>query len=151
MACWMGLASYCLLSSIAGPSGFVATRKTQVSSAVMRNNLVNLVALNSAYSKEWEILRTNPDSTALEARSLGYLAENEIAIRLFVVDVTAEPPSAGFRISFEPESLLAENSIKNITLLFSLFSAVLGFALHLNVHSIKKYGHREIRTHVASR
>jgi cell division protein FtsB len=149
-ACWIGLASYCLLSSIAGPSGIVATRETQAASAAMRKNLDNLVALNTTYAKEWEVLRTNPASTALEARSLGYLAENEIAVRLSVDGATAEPPSAGLRISFEPHSLMAENSIKNITLLISLVSAVLGFASRLNVLSIKKYRHREIRTHVAS-
>lgn len=150
-ACWIGLTSYCLLSSIAGPSGMVATRETQAASAEMRKNLVNLVSLNSMYAKEWEVLRTNPDSTALEARSLGYLAGNEIAIRLSVDTTTVAPPTAGFRISFEPDSILAEKNIKNYALLVSLFSVVLGFAWHLNVLSIKKYPHREMRTHVASR
>lgn len=149
-ACWTGLASYCLLSSIVGPSGIVSTKNTQAASAAMRENLLNLQSLNSAYASEWDILRTSPEATALEARSLGYLAENEVVIRLSIEGGPAVPPSAGSRISFEPESPLSEKSIKHIALFMSLLSAIMGLVVRLNL-PLMKYHHREIRTHAAAR
>ncbi len=129
----------------------VATIKTQSASALLRNNLLNLEALNSRYAQEWDFLRTNPETTALEARSLGYLAENEVALRLSIGDVADPPPSAGSRISFESESLLTEKSIKHFALFLTIASAAAGFVFRLNAGSSRKQNHREIRVHVATR
>lgn len=149
--CWIGIASYCILSVIAGPTGLVATQKTKDASHIMRENLNNLENLNATYANDWEILRTNPDAIVLEARSLGYIAGNEIAIRLSVSDEPAVPDSAGTRISFNSESLLAEKKIKDIALLVGLFSAIVVFALRLKKLPLKNKFYREIRTQAASR
>lgn len=150
-ACWLGLASYCLLSSIAGPSGIVATMKTQVAADEMRQNLLNLETLNSAYAKEWEVLRNIPETTALEARSLGYLAENEVVIRLSIGAGSTVPPSPGSRISFEPQSIISEQSVKYLSCLFALISVILDVAYRLYSSPANKYRQREIRAHAASR
>lgn len=139
-----------MIVSIAGPSGIVATKKTHAAVAVMHENLLNLASLNSTYTKEWEILRTNKESTALEARSLGYLAENEVVIRLSIGDEPSLPPSAGSRLTFESESLMGEKNIKVFSLLIASFYALIGFTVSLKKHKLKNQHHRLIRTHSAS-
>jgi len=140
-----------MLSLIVGPSGLVATKKIQAATAVMQSNLVNLEYLNSTFSKEWDILQKSSEITALEARSLGYLAENEVAIRLSIGDGPDSPSSAGFRISFEPDSLMTENSIKNIALFLTALFAIIGFVFRLALPFVGIDRHREIRTQSAAR
>jgi hypothetical protein len=125
--------------------------ETQAVSATMRKNLTDLESLNSMYSREWDVLRTSAETTALESRSLGYLAENEVVIRLSIADEPVVPPTAGSRISFEPESLMIEKTIKHSALFITLFSIITGIAVRLNSVMMKKHSHREIRTHAAAR
>jgi len=151
LACWTGLSFYCLASLVAGPSGLLVTMETQAASAIMKKNLIGLETLNTRYAQEWDLLRINPETTALEARSLGYLAENEVAIRLSLGNGPISPASAGFRVNFEPESLLSEKTIKYMAGFLTLIVAILGTAVRWKLLTIKGTRQREIRLHAASR
>jgi len=145
-SCWIGIASYCALSALVGPSGLVSTMKIASATEGMRRNASELSSLNARYSAEWESLRTESEATVLEARSLGYLADNEVAVRLSVSAPESVPPSAGKRLSYEPVTALPEGRIKGLAALAGLLTAVAGMALRS-----ARPRQREILTQEASR
>ncbi|MDX9897603.1 MAG: hypothetical protein RBT62_01670 [Spirochaetia bacterium] len=150
-SCWMGLASYCMIAMTLGPSGILASRKALEASMSMRENLSHLAAMNSSFSAEWEALKTSPEAIALEARSLGYLADDEIAVRLPDAALTIVPPNAGKRIEYEPQSILSEADAKGMALIIALMTAIAGLGMRLLRRASPAIVQRDIRTHEALR
>jgi len=97
----------------------------------MKENLSALSSLHSRYVEEWQSLSADTESKALEARSLGYIADGEIIIRLLTENKDPVPPSAGERISYEPSVQLTESGIKQIALVSSLITALFGMLMHI--------------------
>jgi len=151
ISCWIGLASYCVLASTIGPTGLVAVMEAQAAAERMQRNLTVLSSLNADYSAEWEGLRTRPEATVLEARSLGYLADNEVAVRLAVTQDRAEPPSPGSRLSYEPDIIVSEPRIKQLAGIAALVAAIVGLTIRLKPWNGQKRRQREILAHVAAR
>jgi len=81
-AAWFAVCAYSLVSAVFGPSGMSATRELERSAAAMRVNLAALEDLNDELGRRWNGLRSDPVTIALEGRSLGFLAADEVAIRL---------------------------------------------------------------------
>ena len=146
---WLGIATYCILATIAGPSGLIATEKANESVGQMRRNVSVLQSINTAYTVEWEAMSDLPESSALEARSLGYLAIDEVAIRLSVPNAEPRPASPGERLVYEPVALIDEGSIKEIAAGVALLALVAGMALRLRKPAERHQ--REILVQEASR
>ncbi len=146
---WLGIATYCILATIAGPSGLIATRRANESAGRMDRNISVLQSINTTYTVEWEAMSDLPESTALEARSLGYLAVDEVAIRLSVPDAEPLPSSPGERLVYEPVTIIDEGSVKEIAAGVALLALVAGMALRLRKPAARRQ--REILVHEASR
>lgn len=138
---WLGIATYCILATIAGHSGLIATRSAYASAGRMGRNIAELQSINTAYTLEWEAMSALPESSALEARSLGYLAVDEVAIRLSVPSSEPSPASPGDRLVHEPVTVLDEASIRKIAAGLALLVLVSGMVLKL-----RKPGPRVCRT-----
>lgn len=150
-SCWMGLASYCLLSMTLGPSGMLASRKALEVSIHMRQNLHELADMNSLFTAQWEALKTSPEAIALEARSLGYLADDEIVVRIPDATSPVVPPSAGRRLEYESQAVLTESGAKALACIVALVTAILGLMIRLYRRRAPGHIHRDILAHEALR
>lgn len=147
---WVGLACYCALTFVIGPSGILALRQAQATELSMRSNLKALEALHDSFATEWEALKTVPEMTALEARSLGYIAADETVVRTPFAAVPPSPPSPGQRIAFEPGSGVPVSRIQELSAIAALATMVAALGARL----LKARGarnQREILLHDASR
>lgn len=147
---WVGLACYCALTFVMGPSGVLALREAQSSERSMRNNLETLVALHDSFATEWEALQTVPEMTALEARSLGYIAADETVVRTSLPAAAPTPPSPGKRIAFEPGAGVAVSRIQELSAIAALATMVAALGARL-LKARGSRNQREILLHDASR
>ncbi len=127
----MGLVLYCVLASIWGPAGLLAVHEANSMALRMKENLSALSLLHSSYADEWKSLSILEESRVLEARSLGYIADGEIIIRLLTSGKDPEPPKAGDLLSYEPSKVLSEIKIKQIALLSCLCFSIIGMFYHI--------------------
>lgn len=148
---WLGMATYCLLSTIAGPSGLIATGRAMESAGLMNSNIAILRTLNETYAGEWEALSSVAETTALEARSLGYLADDEVAIRLSVPRNPPVPASPGERIVYEARSVIDEAAVKEISAIVAFIALAAGMVLRVLRHEPSSRRQREILVQEASR
>ncbi len=113
---WVTVLSYCLMTLLWGPRGIAATAYARASTEAMSENLIYLEEMNAAYSQRWQALRADPASIALEGRSLGYLARNEVALRLSIKPSLAVPSGPGERIVYMPRESMADLDAKILAL-----------------------------------
>ncbi|HPE89831.1 MAG TPA: septum formation initiator family protein [Spirochaetia bacterium] len=154
IACWIAVASYCAVSAVWGPSGLVATRRATETAAAMRGNIDELARRNERYAAELESLRVAPEATALEARSLGYLASDEVAVRLDLETEPTAPAEAGRLLEYEGASAIAEARIKDIAAAAGMAVLLAGLALKAAGSARtgrKRGGQRDILVQEASR
>jgi hypothetical protein len=114
--------AYCIMSLLWGPRGLAATAYARASTLAMAENLASLEELNAAYSQRWQALRADPDSIALEGRSLGYLAQDEVALRLSLKPSPAVPSGPGERIVYLPRASMSDLDAKILALSFGFHS-----------------------------
>ncbi|MBU0928783.1 MAG: hypothetical protein KKA67_13625 [Spirochaetes bacterium] len=120
----------------------------------MRDNVEALSSLNAGFASEWDGLRNVPLTTALEARSLGYLARDEVAIRLSLAADAPNPPSPGTLVAYEAGQALSERMMKELAGIAALFTAILGLAMKAakpRADRAKRAFQREILVQEASR
>lgn len=154
VAFWIAAASYCAVATIWGPSGVLVARRANEMAATMRANIDELSERNERYAAELESLRAAPESTALEGRSLGYLAADEVAIRLDLVSEPAAPAEAGRMLEYAPAPTLEEPRIKDIAALAGVAALLAGLTLRAarSARPARKgVGQREILVQEASR
>lgn len=95
----------------------------------MQAHLEELKERNAAYSAEWAALNAYPESMALEARALGYLGDDEVAVRLASGTRYAAPRDAGARLLYEPEKTASDGQLKLAALALALAYAVAALVL----------------------
>jgi len=147
---WVGMAAYCALTSIVGPSGILALRQAQLTELSMRNNLKSLEALHESFATEWTALESVPEMTALEARSLGYIADNEVVVRMPFAATPPNPPSPGDRISFEPHVSVSVSRIQELSAMAAMATMIISLGARLMTARGTRH-QREILVHDASR
>jgi len=147
---WVGLAAYCALTSVVGPSGILALRQAQAAELSMQSNLKSLEALHESYATEWTGLKSVPEMTALEARSLGYIAGDEVVVRMPFPAAPHTPPSPGERISFEPHAPVSMSRIQELSAMAALATMIMALGARL-VAGRSVRNQREILLHDASR
>jgi cell division protein FtsB len=130
-ATWLAIAAYTLLLCIWGPSGLVAMGYAQDSIDSMRQNITVLTNLNNALHDEWQILRTDPEAVVLAGRSLGYLAHDEIAVRLNLANGPRQSANTGEQILHTPGMSLSPPHAMTIATGLWLFAALTGAVLRL--------------------
>jgi len=158
-ASWFAIAVYCILTGVYGPAGLKVTAKASETASAMLRNIDLLEKVNIEYSLEWNALRSDADLTAVQGRSLGFIANDEVAVRL-TLPVRDEPPVfIGERVLYEPVHSLPEAGIRAASLYIWLFIVLASLARKLLSHQ-KSQGmqvrrilrpQREIRVQEASR
>lgn len=126
---WAGFATYCLLGLVFGPSGVMAMRHAEKSAGAMAQAISVLSARNNELASQWEWLENDPDATALEARSLGYLADSETAVRIVAATPRPEIPVVGERLTYVPRVALDVQAITHIALAVAFSVMIAGMAL----------------------
>jgi len=98
----------------------------------MRNNLESLTVKNKIFSHELEELHKLPEPIALEARSLGYIANNEIVVRIAsaqpVPVFTADP---GTMVVYQKDSSLNDVEIKGIAMVMTCITGLAMLVLYI--------------------
>lgn len=145
---WLFIVAYCALTMTLGPSGILATRQAERSAQRMRDNLAALASRNAAFAREWKAFTEGWEEAALEARSLGYLGDDEVAIRLSVGQQESAPERPGEILFYEQVILLEDLRCKEL----SAVVAALWFLGGLMLKAFRKKGsHRPILAQEASR
>jgi hypothetical protein len=111
-ASWCAVAVYCLLIGVYGPSGLRATAQAKTSAAAMVENIAFLEKLNGEYALEWNALRNDAGLTAVQGRSLGFIATDEVVVRVALPAPKAEPASIGERVLFVPGRSIPAGTIR---------------------------------------
>lgn len=111
---WLFIVAYCSLTLTLGPSGFLATRRAEKSASLMRDNIDSLARRNAELSEEWKAFTEGWEEAALEARSLGYLGEDEVAIRLSVGRQERAPERPGEILFYERAVVLEDIRCKEL-------------------------------------
>jgi cell division protein FtsB len=158
-ASWFAVAVYCLLTGVYGPAGLRALAQAEKAAAAMHLNIEFLENLNGEYALEWQALRSDAGLTALQGRSLGFIASDEVVVRVALPAPKTNPASIGERVLFVPGRSLPMAGIRLAALYVWLFLVLSGLVLKL-LDSRKSRGglkpsetqsQREIRDQTASR
>lgn len=109
----------------------------------MRANVDELRSRYERFEAEWRSLREDPARIAIEGRSLGYLAEDEVALRLRPRrSAAADPSGPGEAVSFEQPNALGDGEAKAYALSGGLIAAAV-CALAAALKRAKSQGGRE--------
>jgi cell division protein FtsB len=117
---YAGIASYCILSVLAGPAGLGAYRRLEARKAAMAANLAQLGGIRENLGAELEALKSDPDRAAMEARSLGYLRKGETGVVLGEKTPRAEAIETGRVLGYAEPPALGDLALKEISLGASL-------------------------------
>jgi hypothetical protein len=151
-SCWVAVASYCVLAIVAGPSGILEMRSAASSADAMRVNLDQLTGMNTMYALELDQLHSLPESTALEARSLGYIADNEMVVRMTAASPESVPsPNPGRLVIYSKDPALRDISIKRLSILMTVLASVAVLGMKFLLADKWRTGHRASLTQEASR
>jgi cell division protein FtsB len=149
---WIAVAAYCVPAIVAGPSGILEMRRAASSADAMRENLDRLTDMNTMYALELDQLHSLHESTALEARSLGYIADNEIVVRMPTSSLESLPsPNPGHLVIYLKEPALRDIGIKRLSILLTAFASVAILVMKLLLADKWRTDHRASLTQEASR
>lgn len=123
-AAWLCICLYAVLSAALGPRGFLATQDALRQAEAMRIRVGELRTRYEQLEAEWRSLREDPERIAVEGRSLGYLAGDEVALRVRPGrPASAEPRGPGQMIAFEAPEALGDREAKGYALSGGLIAA----------------------------
>jgi len=129
-AVYVAIATYSLISIVAGPGGLIAESRLAGHSARMRANLESLKAINRGLGSELEALRSDPDRARREARDLGYIGFDEIEVVIPGRGPAMEgAETPGGVLVFEAPTVIADGEIKALALLCAAVFFGAGLAL----------------------
>lgn len=127
-----GFLAYCALSVLLGPAGMTAYAALEKRKASMEANLEALAEVNGRLSGELAALISDPDRTAADARSLGYLVKGETAVVMGGAKAEPSRIEIGDVLPFVDPPALEDSSIKAISLgvCIAVLAALLTPSLH---------------------
>lgn len=127
-----GFLAYCALSVLLGPAGMTAYAALEKRKASMEANLEALAEVNGRLSGELAALISDPDRTAADARSLGYLGKGETAVVMGGAKAEPSRIEIGDVLPFVDPPALEDSSIKAISLgvCIAVLAALLTPSLH---------------------
>jgi hypothetical protein len=151
-SCWIAVASYCIVSIVAGPSGLIEIRFANSTTDLMRGNLGILAEKNANFTRELDALHTLPESISLEARSLGFIANDETVIRIpSNPESPPESPAAGEMVVYRRQPSMMDADVKKVSIFVTMVATLAAFALRLLVSNKLPPDHRASLVHEASR
>ncbi len=124
---YIGLAVYCLLSLLLGPMGMTAYEDLETRVRGMRENLARLESLNAEARARKDSALSDPESLALEARTLGYVGPGQVVVRLGFPEPSPEPGDLGTLVPFAPPRGMEDAELKAASLAAALVAAFAGF------------------------
>lgn len=138
LSAWFALASYCALSLAYGTSGVVAERALKSDISAMNENLRALEGMNRSFSAEWAALDDDPEAIALEARAIGYVAPDEVVVRLSLKPESPRP-SCGEIVRLAENPGMPDAGVKRLALILGCCAFAGGIALR--ALSRGRFGH----------
>lgn len=126
---YIGLAVYCLLSLLLGPMGTAAYSDLDARVSSMRENLSSLEALNAEARARKDSALSDPESLALEARSLGFVGSDQVVVRLGFPEGTTSPRDLGTLVPYVPPRGLEDSQLKAVSLASALCAAFVGLLM----------------------
>ena len=126
---YIGLAVYCVLSVLLGPMGMAAYDDLDVRVRAMRENLVRLETLNAEAQARKDSALSDPESLALEARSLGYVGSGQVVVRLGFPEASLDPRDLGTLVPFATARGLSDADLKAISVAAALVAVFAGFLI----------------------
>lgn len=130
-ASWFAVAVYCILTGLYGPAGLVVTARAEESVAAMQKNMEFLEKLNKGYASEWNALRSDASLTAVQGRSLGFIASDEVVVRVALPAPTTSPAFIGERVLFVPGPSMTIAGIRLASLFVWLGTLLAGLGFKL--------------------
>lgn len=124
---YAGLAVYCVLSLLFGPMGMSAYDDLEARVEEMRENLIRLESLNAEAQARRDSALSDPQTLALEARSLGYVGPGQVVVRLGFPEASPEPRDLGTLVPFAQPRGMEDSELKVISLAAALLTAFAGF------------------------
>lgn len=79
---WVGLVFYTLILFFYGPKGYFSTKTLEKNIFSMEKNIESLELQYFGLDTRWNALRKSPLAIAIDARNAGFLADDEILLRL---------------------------------------------------------------------
>lgn len=123
-AAWLCVCLYAVISAILGPRGLLATQDALRQAEAMRSRVGELRTRYELLDAEWRSLRQDPERIAVEGRALGYLAGDEVALRVRPGrPAAAEPRGPGEMVAFEAPEALGDGEAKAYALAGGLIAA----------------------------
>ncbi len=125
---YIGFVVYCTLSLLLGPMGLRAYSELEARAGYMRENLSSLESTNNSARARMESMQSDPEVLTLEARSLGYVREGEVVVRLGFPEGPVFTRDPGTLIPFLVPQGIPDSKLKTIAIvsaLFAFFSSLL--------------------------
>ncbi|MDR1575816.1 MAG: septum formation initiator family protein [Treponema sp.] len=137
MGLWTAVAVYSVFSVLAGPSGLSAYGQLEAERERQRANLRDLGAVNEMLENTKNGLLYDQDAVTVQARLLGYAAQDERFIRVVGLGTARNPHAAAGRVYYtaDPE-FISDKTIK----IAALCAGLIAFALFFLLEKLKADG-----------
>lgn len=139
---YFGLIVYCMLSLFLGPMGIQAYSGLETRVELMRENLNELENLHGSAQARLDSARSDSETLALEARSLGYIEEGQVVVRMGFPESDPLPHSLGTLVPYEAPTAVQDASLKAIALVSALCVFFLSLLIRFPLRDRVSYGRR---------
>ena len=130
LSAYVGLVVYCLASFFFGPMGMLAYSDLEERVNRMDANLASLEALHERAQSRLESAQSDPETLAMEALSLGYVAEGEVVVRIGFPESAPSLQELGNLVAYEAPKGVDDMTLKTIALVAALWTFCISLALH---------------------
>jgi len=130
---YIGIVAYCVLSLFWGPMGIKAYSELESRVGQMKDNLASLETLHGEALANLESARSDPETLALQARSLGYVTEGEVVVRVGFPESGSQPRDLGALVPYVAPKGRDDTELKTI----SMVAALCAFFISLLVRAPK--------------
>jgi hypothetical protein len=126
---YIGLVVYCLASLFFGPMGMGAYSDLESCVRQMGENITVLENLHEESQSHLDAAQSDPDTLALEALSLGYVAEGEVIVRIGFPETNPSPPNQGTLVPYKAPKGVDDTVLKTIALVTALCAFFISLAI----------------------
>lgn len=130
VSAYVGLVVYCLASFFFGPMGMHAYSDLEERVTRMDANLASLEALHERAQSRLQSAQSDPETLAMEALSLGYVAEGEVVVRIGFPEGDPSLQELGTLVAYEAPNGVDDMTLKTIALVAALCVFFISLAIH---------------------
>jgi len=117
---YIGIVVYCFLSLFWGPMGIHAYSELESRVGQMKENLISLETLHEGTLAHLESTQSDPETLTLEARSLGYVTDGEVVVRMGFPESNISPQNLGALVPYIAPQGSDDTELKTISIVVAL-------------------------------